>query len=384
MNIDDFIVENIALPRDIEEKVKKIGEIRGQTVNGFILSLVIDYLKKNKIIDQNVSFLDMIRLSEVAIAIHDGTVTFNSQQLSHNTVEETKKEVVQQTTEDKSMNKVTVNREVENPVRIRKQEEANASHEVAEKQTEKQMSASSISDIVGNIDDKISQLKSEVQNISLRTREDNEEENVEQVHDEEKEDIEKREDEEDNEEVVEEDYKFDFVKLAEKVESIRSLGNFNMKDIIDILNILSMPTASTPEVLQSMSKVSTIISRYHADPSALDVVVKAISKGEITVDDAYNLVLNSSSHANQKHVNERQQTRVQEEVSNDEEITEEELNIEHENPKEVVVEEDSTEQEESFKATEEIPPDIDNNNNTNENNGYNILRRAIENLNLPK
>jgi len=145
-----------------------------------------------------------------------------------------------------------------------------------------------------------------------------------------------------------------------------------------------MPTASTPEVLQSMSKVSTIISRYHADPSALDVVVKAISKGEITVDDAYNLVLNSSSHANQKHVNERQQTRVQEEVSNDEEITEEELNIEHENPKEVVVEEDSTEQEESFKATEEIPPDIDNNNNTNENNGYNILRRAIENLNLPK
>jgi len=46
MNIDDFIVENIALPRDIEEKVKKIGEIRGQTVNGFILSLVIDYLKR--------------------------------------------------------------------------------------------------------------------------------------------------------------------------------------------------------------------------------------------------------------------------------------------------------------------------------------------------
>ena len=422
MDIKDFKAVTIALPEEFADILQKIGDLRGQTVNGFVVNLIISFLKQNQLIDSSEypSNADIVRLSEVFLAMQDGTIVQSKHQESLQNEVKVEEKVSHSVSDDSK-----------NPQIKTQDNKSNSRFKSTIEELKNKVNSMSVD----------SPVQHNVKDDSFDNQE-AQEEVTEEVSS-------NTEEEETNTDIAEgnETERIDFIKIAERIESLRGLGN-NIQDIIEILDQLGLPTESNAAILTSQKMVSEILTRYRINPNSVISIIDAINRGEMSVSDAYDIVIQQPIDDEQQDMRvEEVSTRVREnvvdrkimpgskiqdteDVGNDnngnEEVvvqeeeldnTEEDIEIpEPEVTRATYVHNDNTyeerredrrigedsrltkksvkveEQEEQDTAEEESDESnesVEDNSsydesNQEQNSGYNILRRAMENLNLPK
>lgn len=248
MDINDFEPLIIAMPKKYKELLLRIADAKGMPINTFILNLFYDYFDRNKLLTAELKQPGramLTSLGEVAWHLYEGTLNPQTvSQLHTQTVE------VKPNPEHHEPPKP-----VEQP-QIHPQEQPQMQpQERPQMQPQPQPNPQPQPEI-----------KQEKQ-ITV-----NEPEPAQQEH-----------------MPPTEPPKRSFIAIAEELNMKRGLGK--SEEVKALLRQLKLPAETIPDVVHGSRKVAEIAYAYKNDPGAFGFLINALDNDEISVDDAYAVVI---------------------------------------------------------------------------------------------
>jgi len=242
VDINDFEPLIIAIPKKYKELLLKIADTKGMPINTFILNLFYDYFDRNKLLTAELKQPGramLTSLGEVAWHLYEGTLNPQTMsQLQTQTVEVKPREPERSEPSNK----------VEQPVERKEQFTA---HEQPSQMPKPQPQP------------KVEQEPQAVVNEPKPVLQ----ENMPPT----------------------EPPKRGFIAIADELNMKRGLGK--SEEVKALLRQLKLPAETIPDVVHGSRKVAEIAYAYKNDPGAFGFLINALDNDEISVDDAYAVVI---------------------------------------------------------------------------------------------
>lgn len=254
MDINDFEPLIIAMPKKYKELLLRIADTKGMPINTFILNLVYDYFDRNKLLTAELKQPGramLTSLGEVAWHLYEGTLNPQTMsQLQTQTVEVKPREP--ERSEPPKPVEQPVERK-EQPISRERPPEMPKPQPQPEPQSKPQLKPQP----------KVEQEKQIVVNEPKPALQ----ENMPPA----------------------EPSKRGFIAIVEELNMNRGLGK--SEEVKALLRQLKLPADTIPDIVRSARKVEEIAFAYKNDPDAFGFLIDALDNGEISIDDAYAVVM---------------------------------------------------------------------------------------------
>lgn len=267
MDINDFEPLIIAVPKKYKELLLRIADTKGMPINTFILNLVYDYFDRNKLLTAELKQPGramLTSLGEVAWHLYEGTLNPQTiSQLQTQTVE------VKPTAPERSEPPKPVEQPVERkeqPISRERPPEMPKPQPQPEPQSKPQLKPQP----------KVEQEKQIVVNEPKPALQ----ENMPPA----------------------EPSKRGFIAIVEELNMNRGLGK--SEEVRRLLRQLKLPADTIPDIVRSARKVEEIAFAYKNDPDAFGFLIDALDNGEVSIDDAYAVVMQTKEEKESVSVSE--------------------------------------------------------------------------------
>lgn len=246
MDINDFEPLIIAMPKKYKELLLRIADAKGMPINTFILNLFYDYFDRNKLLTAELKQPGramLTSLGEVAWHLYEGTLNPQTMsQLQTQTVE----------VKPREPERSEPSKPVEQPVERKEQFTA---HEQPSQMPKPQPQPQPQPKVEQEPQAVVNEPKPVLQENMPPT----------------------------------EPPKRGFIAIAEELNMKRGLGK--SEEVKALLRQLKLPAETIPDVVHGSRKVAEIAYAYKNDPDAFGFLINALDNDEISVDDAYAVVI---------------------------------------------------------------------------------------------
>ena len=264
MDINDFEPLIIAIPKKYKELLLRIADTKGMPINTFILNLFYDYFDRNKLLTAELKQPGramLTSLGEVAWHLYEGTL--NPQTISQL---QTQTAEVKPTTPERFEPSKPVEQPVERkeqPISHERPPEMPKPQPQPEPQPEPQPQPKPQHEPQPRPQPKVEQEKQ----VAVNEPEPALQENIPPT----------------------EPPKRGFIAIADELNMKRGLGK--SEEVKYLLRQLKLPADTIPDIVHSARKVEEIAFAYKNDPDAFGFLIDALDNGEISIDDAYAVVM---------------------------------------------------------------------------------------------